>query len=132
MLGQKNYKAHEFSIFALEDDKGEIQAVITAEARFPERDKIPCKMATNFNLIFKRGAGKTEHDELLKYVFKWGYEHGFEKADVWSLDVYANWLKEFCGKYSEIVAEMDIEGIGHVVRQIVDIKGWVENCLRSQ
>jgi hypothetical protein len=126
MLSQKDYSKHEFSIFALEDDKGEIKAMLTAELRTPERDKIPVKTAVNANLIFKRGCGQSEHDELLKYVFRWAYERGIYAGDFWSLDVYSKWLEELMGKFAVKVAEADIPNVGHCVRHVVDIKGFVE------
>jgi hypothetical protein len=126
MLSQKDYSKHEFSIFALEDDKGEIKAMLTAELRTPERDKIPVKTAVNANLIFKPGCGQSEHDELLKYVFRWAYERGIYAGDFWSLDVYSEWLEKLMGKFAVKVAEADIPNVGHCVRHVVDIKGFVE------
>jgi len=126
MLSRKDYGKHEFSVFVLEDDKGEILTVLFAEGRFPERDKIPVKTAVNAAFLFKRGCGQKEHDALLKYVFKWAYEHEFYAGDFWSFDVYSDWLEKLMGKYAVRVAEADVPNIGHVVRHIVDIKGFVE------
>jgi len=126
MLSQKDYAKHEFSIFALEDDKGEIQAIFTAELRLPERDKIPCKIAVNANVIFKRGCGQKEYNELVKYVCKWAYEHGIYVADFWALDTYASWQQQLLGVYSKLAAEADVPNIGKCVRAIIDVKGFVE------
>jgi hypothetical protein len=127
LLSQKDYSKHEFSIFALEDDKGEILAIFTAELRTPEKDKVAVKTAVNANLIFKRGCGQTEHDELVKYVCKWAYEHEIYAGDYWSLDVYSEWLEKLLGKFAVKVAEADVPNIGHCVRHLVDTKGFVES-----
>jgi hypothetical protein len=127
LLTKKDYANYEFSIFALEDDKGEIQAIFTAELRTPERDKISVKTAVNANLIFKRGCGQKEHDELVKYVCRWGYEHEVYAGDFWSLDVYGEWLEQLMGKFAVKVAEADVPDVGgRCVRHVVDVKGFVE------
>jgi hypothetical protein len=127
LLSQKDYSKYEFSIFALEDDKGEIQAIFTAELRFPERDKIPYKIAVNANVIFKRGCGQREYNELVKYVCKWAYDNGIYVADFWALDTYASWQQQLLGVYSKVVAEADVPNVGHCVRAIIDVKGFVES-----
>jgi len=126
LLSQKDYSKHEFSVFCLEGDDGEIKTMLTAELRTPEKDKIAVKTAVNANLIFKRGCGQSEHDELLKFVFRWAYERGIYAGDFWSLDVYSKWLEELMGKFAVKVAEADIPNVGHCVRHVVDIKGFVE------
>jgi hypothetical protein len=126
MLSQKDYSKHEFSIFALEDDKGEIKAMLTAELRTPEKDKIPVKTAVNANVIFKRECGQREYNELVKYVCKWAYDNGIYRADFWALDIYASWQQQLLGVYSKVVAEADVPNVGHCVRAIIDVKGFVE------
>jgi hypothetical protein len=127
LLGQKDYLKHEFNIFALEDDRGEILAILTAEVRFPERDKIPYKIAVNASMIFKRGCGQNEYNELVKYACRWAYEHGIYVADFWTFDTIASWQQQLLGSYSRIVAEADLPNIGRCVRTIQDFKGFVES-----
>jgi hypothetical protein len=126
LLSQKDYSKEEFNIFLLEDDKGEIKMAFSFEVRFPEKDKIPVKTAVYAFTIFKKGSGKNEYNELIKYVCKWGYERGIFLADVWCADTLSEWNKELFGEFTKVIAEAEFPNVGHYIRHLIDVKGFVE------
>jgi hypothetical protein len=118
-------------VFVLEDDADEIKVLIYAEVRDAVKNKLDVDTATNCVFLMSEDATKEDYKTLLKWILEYAYSIKCYRADFLNLKVHADWIKELCGEYAQLVGERETS-IGSVVRVIIDIKRLVEAWLYSQ